>query len=173
MSDVAGQITCANATDCYPSLDGFDGTFAETIISCRGGACQCNLCFSVGTDGKCTLSDGCWTTEVVNEVTTCRLMQYAFFPRVYTIIFGVAAILFFLPLLMAFLLIVPSTICHRWCEKGREPPSRMAWRLLIALLAAFWLIAASIFFAGLILLLSERGSPTCLVLQSAQEEDTM
>ena len=30
--------------------------FAEIIISCPGGACQCNLCSSVGADNKCMMN---------------------------------------------------------------------------------------------------------------------
>ena len=173
---VDGQTACVNTTDCYPTLSRFDGTFDETIIACDGGECVCNLCFRVDSDGKCTLNDGCWTTQQTNEATTCSLMEYSLFSRVYGILFGISTILFFFPLLVGLFLILPSTICYRWCEKGKDPPSRFVWALLIALFAVFWFLAIVIFFAGLVLVISEQIGSQCLSLQPAEEapmDDTM
>lgn len=155
---------CNTAQDCHPDIVGFTETVSENAIACTVGECVCNTCFVLGSDGNCTLSEGCWELVFSGGSFECRMKENtALFGTPAAVLFGVSAVLFVVPIIVVAVWGLAVVVCYRRCEK-LEIPYHICNRLVIVVCVCFWTVSAVFILAGIILATTSesRGTPTCL-----------
>lgn len=156
---------CNTTQDCLPNIDGFTGNFSENALRCDAGRCVCNTCFDTGTDGSCILRSGCWQLVSREGVYECVMRESGgLFPTTSAILFGVSAVLFVVPLLLAGILGLSVVVCYKQCNE-MEVPKRVITPLLVVAIACLWTISVVLIVAGIIVA-STAESTTCLQVAS-------
>ena len=159
---VASQ--CSTAQDCHPGITGL--TVSEDVIACTDGECVCNSCFVRGSDGNCTLREGCWKLVFSGGRFECRMEEKSFiFSTPAAVLFGVSAVLFVLPIIIAAVCVMAVIICYRRCSK-LDIPNRYITPAIAVACACFWTLSAVFILAGIILATTSEstGNSTCLQL---------
>lgn len=151
---------CNTTQDCRPDIVSFTGNFSENAIRCVGERCVCNTCFETGTDGNCALRSGCWQLVSSEGFSECVMAgNGGLFPTSSAILFGVSAVLFIVPLLLAGILGLAMVVCYKQCNE-MEIPKRVITPLLVVAIACFWTISVVLILAGIIV--SSTAESTCL-----------
>lgn len=155
---------CSTARDCYPNINGFDSTVSENLINCTDKTCVCNICFYVGSDESCTLRDGCWELVFSERVIECRMKENgAIFTTVSGVLFGVSAVIFIVPLVLAGVLGLTIVVFYKRCSK-KEIPDRIITPVIVGACACSWTVSLVLVVAGIIHSVTSESSdnPTCL-----------
>lgn len=153
---------CNTARDCHPSIAGFTGTVSSNVINCREGNCVCNTCF-VESEGNCTLREGCWELFFSGQSFECRLKNRPLFSTPSSILFGISAVTFVAPLLVAAVCGLAAVVCSRRCSK-MNIPERFITPAIVVAIVCLWTVTAVFLVAGIITsTMSESvDSPSCL-----------
>lgn len=141
---------CSTAQDCHPNIPGFNGTVSKNEINCASDKCVCEACFIAGDDGNCILREECWELVFSERGFECRRKENrAVFTTVSAVLFGVSAVIFIAPLVLAGVLGLTTVVFYRRCNK-MEIPDRIITPVIAVACACFWTVSLVLIVAGII-----------------------
>ncbi len=156
---------CITAQGCHPNITGFTGTVSTNVINCIEGNCVCNTCF-VESEGSCTLREGCWELYFSGQSFECRQRNRPLFSTPSSILFGISAVTFVAPLLVAAVCGLAIVVCFRRCSK-MNIPERFITPVIVVAIACFWTVTAVFLVVGIIISTMSESSDSSSCLQTA------